>query len=71
MSVFLLLSIGISTSQAAPRQLVILTWPDYLDPALVARFEQQYDAKVDEVFFSSDDKRTEMLLANGGIGYDL
>ena len=70
-SVFLLLSLGISTSQAAPRQLVILTWPDYLDPALVARFEQQYDAKVDEVFFSSDDKRTEILLANGGIGYDL
>lgn len=71
LSVLLLLSLGISTSQAAPRKLVILTWPDYLDPTLVAQFEQQYDAKVNEVFFSSDDKRTEMLLANGGIGYDL
>jgi spermidine/putrescine transport system substrate-binding protein len=33
-------------SLAAERQLVILNWTDYLDPALIEKFEQRYDAKV-------------------------
>lgn len=71
LSICLLLTIGSSYSQAASRQLVILNWSDYLDPALVAQFERQYDADVAEIYYSSDDQRTEMMLVNGGRGYDL
>lgn len=60
-----------SSANAAERQLVIFNWSDYMDPALIEKFEQRYDAKVSEVYYSSDDNRTEMLQENSAEGYDL
>ncbi len=71
LSASLLFSLTTPDSLAASRQLMILNWSDYLNPELVAEFEKLHDAKVSEVFYSSDDHRTEMLLENSGQGYDL
>jgi spermidine/putrescine transport system substrate-binding protein len=51
--------------------LVLLNWADYLDPELVAEFEEKHKAKVREVYFESDDARDGMLAEAGGRGYDL
>lgn len=53
------------------RTLVLLNWSEYLDPELVASFEQKYNAKVSEVYFESDDLRDDMLLESEGRGFDL
>lgn len=55
----------------ADRQLVVLNWDDYLDEELVQRFEQQYGAEVIQVLYSSEEDRTEKLVASNGAGYDL
>jgi spermidine/putrescine transport system substrate-binding protein len=54
-----------------PPELVVLNWPNYLDPELVDRFEQQHGVKVREVFFEGDDQRDEMLVNSDGAGYDV
>lgn len=53
------------------QQLVIFNWADYMSPELVKRFEAEFDAKVIQVFYESDDVRTERLVASKGRGYDL
>ncbi len=53
------------------QQLIILNWADYLDPELVQEFEAIHNAKVSEIYYSSDDNRTQLLLQNGAAGYDL
>lgn len=59
-----------ATGQERP-ELVVLNWPNYLDPVLVRRFEQQYDVTVREVYYEGDDQRDEMLVASDGAGYDV
>ena len=67
-----LLLLGISwTALGAPRELVILNWSDYIDPAVIADFERAFDAKVRQVYFETTDISTQMLLDNDGKGYDL
>lgn len=56
---------------AERQQLIILNWSDYLDPELVIRFEREYQARVIQVYYDSDDNRTQMLLENNADGYDL
>jgi spermidine/putrescine transport system substrate-binding protein len=56
---------------APPRTLVFLNWSEYIDPELVEEFEQQFNAKVSEVYFESDDLRDDMMLETGAAGYDL
>ena len=53
------------------RELTFLTWPDYMDPELVARFEQEHDVKVRTVYFEGDDHRNDLLIASDGTGYDV
>lgn len=60
-----------SPAQTAPRDLVLLNWSEYLDPELVEKFERQFNAKVREVYFESDDLRDDMLLETEAVGYDL
>ncbi len=55
----------------AQRQLVILIWDDYLDKQLTAQFERQYDAKIVQVNFSSDEDRTAKLVNSNAAGFDL
>ena len=75
-----LLSVTVVTAPAAasdaslpapPRTLVFLNWSEYIDPELVEKFEQQFNAKVSEVYFESDDLRDDMMLETGALGYDL
>jgi spermidine/putrescine transport system substrate-binding protein len=75
-----LLSMTVTTTSAAasdaslptpPRTLVFLNWSEYIDPELVEEFEQQFNAKVSEVYFESDDLRDDMMLETGAVGYDL
>lgn len=70
----LVLIIGLMASAASSRErpeLVVLNWPNYLDPVLVRRFEQQYDVNVRELYFEGDDQRDELLVASDGAGYDV
>jgi spermidine/putrescine transport system substrate-binding protein len=53
------------------QQLFIFNWAEYLDPELVERFESEFDAKLVQVYYSSDENRTEKLLETNGRGYDL
>jgi spermidine/putrescine transport system substrate-binding protein len=52
-------------------QLVILNWDEYLDPELAKSFETEFDAKLVQVFYSSDETRTEKLIETDGRGYDV
>jgi spermidine/putrescine transport system substrate-binding protein len=52
-------------------QLVVLNWPSYLDPELIARFETEYDVNLRVVLYEGDDQRDEMLVASEGAGYDV
>ncbi len=56
---------------AAPQELVFLTWSEYMDPALIEKFEASYNAKVRLVYFESDELRDEMLVATDGAAYDV
>lgn len=53
------------------RELVVLTWTDYIDPAVVAEFEQRFNANVKFFYFESDDDRDDLLVQSNGLGYDL
>ncbi len=56
---------------AAKPRLVLLNWSDYLDPELVAAFEQRYQVDLVEVHYSSDLDRTRLLAEVDGAGFDL
>jgi spermidine/putrescine transport system substrate-binding protein len=60
-----------SPPQSTTRELVLLNWSEYLDPDLVKKFEQQFDVRLREVYFESDDLRDDMMLETDGRGYDL
>jgi spermidine/putrescine transport system substrate-binding protein len=49
----------------------ILTWSDYLDPELVAGFEQTYQAKLKFTYFETDEHRDQILTQQGIEGFDL
>ena len=53
------------------RELVILNWADYMPAEIVSEFEQQYKVKVREVYYESDEDRTQVLVNSNGSGYDL
>jgi spermidine/putrescine transport system substrate-binding protein len=54
-----------------PRDLVVLNWSEYMDPDIVARFEQTHNVKIEEIYFESDDTRDDMLVESDARGYDL
>jgi spermidine/putrescine transport system substrate-binding protein len=67
-----LLAAASSTSaDSGQRELVFLNWSDYMDPALVEEFEKIHGVKVKQVYFETDDARTDLLLNTKGAGYDL
>jgi spermidine/putrescine transport system substrate-binding protein len=62
----------ISPATANPdEELVFLTWADYLDPEVVAEFEQETGVKIKFAYFESDDARDEILSNSDGRGYDM
>jgi len=58
-------------AQAEPTELVILNWSDYIDPELVEKFEQQFNVKIKEIYFESDDLRDNLVLETEAKGYDV
>ncbi len=68
-------SVASATSQQprdfAGQELVVLTWSEYLDPEIVTEFEKTFNAKINFVYYESDDSRTEILVAGEGKGYDV
>ncbi|MBF0342538.1 MAG: spermidine/putrescine ABC transporter substrate-binding protein [Magnetococcales bacterium] len=53
------------------RELVLLNWPDYMDPALLKRFEEERGVHVRTVDFETDETRDELLSRTQGKGFDL
>lgn len=64
----LLLLLGITCHG---RELSLLTWAEYLDPALVTEFEQRHGVTLRLAYFDSDEERDGILLSTDGTGYDL
>ncbi len=67
----ILLSFSYVPSAWSDQHLVILNWKNYLDPQLVSEFETKHKTQVRQIFFNSDEERTERLLETNGRGYDL
>lgn len=53
------------------RELVILNWADYMEESLIPMFEAQCNCKVRQVYYETDDRRDELMLAGEGAGYDV
>lgn len=64
---------GICTSAWAgdKPELVFLTWEDYIDPALLAEFEQANGCTVRRVYYDDDDERNMILANTNATGFDL
>jgi spermidine/putrescine transport system substrate-binding protein len=66
-----ILAMQAQPARAEARQLVLLTWGEYMDPALLHAFEQRTGIAVREVYFESDDQRDSMLAAADPGAYDV
>ncbi|MBF0185033.1 MAG: spermidine/putrescine ABC transporter substrate-binding protein [Magnetococcales bacterium] len=53
------------------RELSVLTWPDYIDPALIKAFEQHNKITVRLITFDSDQERDQLLLRKGPAAFDV
>jgi len=51
------------TFAADTKELVFLTWAEYMDPDLIEQFESRYNTKVKFIYFESDELRDDMLLS--------
>lgn len=58
---------------AGPKKqtLVLLNWPDYMDPALLKAFEAKYNARIREVHYETEANMDQLLSYTGGKKYDL
>ena len=53
------------------KELVFLTWPEYIDPDVVTAFEESRNVKIRFVYFQSDDTRDRLILDANGRGFDI
>lgn len=44
---------------------------DYIDPVIVSDFEKQHNAKINFVYFETDDHRDNIMAESKGRGFDL
>lgn len=58
-------------ASAQPRELVFLTWAEYMDPDVITEFETKFNAKVKFSYFEADDDRTERLVRAHAQGFDV
>ena len=56
---------------APPQELTFLNWSEYIDPELVKKFEDQFNAKIRLVTFNSDDSRDQLLVSTEGKKFDV
>lgn len=53
------------------KELIFLTWSEYIDPEIVAEFEAKHGIKVNFVYFESDEARDRLMVETDAKGYDL
>ncbi|MDH3349658.1 MAG: spermidine/putrescine ABC transporter substrate-binding protein, partial [Desulfobulbaceae bacterium] len=71
LSCLLLFINHITPAHGNEKQIVLLNWSEYFDPDVLADFEKESGIKVKEVYFETDEIRTEMLINSNGQGYDV
>ena len=59
------------SSSEKPTELVILNWSEYMNTEMIKAFENEFNVRVKEVYFESDDARDQILLQTDGKGFDL
>ncbi|MDM8536511.1 spermidine/putrescine ABC transporter substrate-binding protein [Desulfobacterales bacterium HSG17] len=71
--IFLVISILFVKSVYAleKKTLILLNWSEYLNPDLIKEFESQFNVKIKEIFFETNETRDEKLALTMGKGYDL
>lgn len=57
--------------EQAEQQLTVLNWSEYLDPELIAAFEEKFSAKVVEVYFENDEHRDDLVQQTNAVGFDV
>ncbi len=67
----LLILCPVATKAKETRQLVLLNWDEYLDPEVIDRFEKKFNVRLVQIFYSSDETRTEKMIETDGLGYDV
>lgn len=58
-------------TETRKKELVILTWEDYIEPEVVSAFEKKHNATVRFVYFEEDDERDELMANSLGQGFDI
>lgn len=56
---------------AETSELMLLNWPDYIDPLILVEFEQRTGIAVKQTYFESDAARDEILVETGARGFDI
>lgn len=59
------------TPASKPQELVFLTWAEYMDPDVIAEFENRFNARVKFSYFEADDDRTDQLVRAQARGFDV
>ena len=60
-----------AAAEPAANQLTLLNWAEYLDPEVLAEFQQRYGITVTESYFETDEMRNEIMFSTNGAGFDL
>ncbi|MHB8520631.1 MAG: polyamine ABC transporter substrate-binding protein [Limisphaerales bacterium] len=58
-------------ARAEPRQLNLFIWSEYIDPAVVASFEQRFDCRVTVDVYEEEESMMSKLLGGGDALYDV
>ncbi|MBS98850.1 MAG: spermidine/putrescine ABC transporter substrate-binding protein [Oceanospirillaceae bacterium] len=59
------------TAAAAAETLTLLNWEEYLDPAVIERWEVETGIRIDQVYFDNDERRDQILVDVGRHDIDL
>lgn len=66
-----MLVIVLFAQTAQSKELMLLNWPDYMDPDIVAEFKKRTGITVKQYYFDSDTARNALLLETGAKGFDI
>jgi len=71
LALLVLVSVPLARAAAPRETLVLLNWPDYMDPALLKDFEARYHVRIREVHYETEANMDQLLSYTGGKKYDL
>ncbi len=60
-----------AAEQREPPILRLLTWEEYISPAVLAEFTRRTGVAIEPYYFNSDSERDALLVGQDGAGYDL